>query len=72
MRVFRNSIGKWCRFVYEDKEKEGIVFDGGQDKDPYEWGYRTADIHVPGEDGLFTIDWPDVKALGPQVKAPRF
>ena len=72
MRVFNNSVGKWCRYTHEDKEATGIVFYGGQDKYATESDYRSCVVWTPDYDGLTEVDWPDVKALGPVVKPPRF
>ena len=77
MRVFRKDAGRWCRFKWQDKEYTGIVFEGGSDKlTCLGWGdplYRACSVCVPGgEEILYDVDWPDVIALGPAVKAPKF
>ena len=76
MRVYGNSVGRWCKYINEDEMETGIVFYGGQDKNPNDPGYRNCVVWTQDLDGLrisalIEVDWPDVKELGPIAGPPR-
>ena len=72
MRVYQNGVGKWCKFIHEDKLRTGIVTSGGQDKRVGGGLYRMVAIFTPEDAGVCLTDWPDIKSIGPAAKPPRF
>ncbi len=71
MRVWQKDEWRWCKFMFADKPHVGIVIEGGQDKEPQNWNYRMVTIET-SELGSIGVDWPDILALGPKVKPPKF